>query len=70
MGHKVIVGKAVLQVLHVFRSVLCADNDPSTHSNKDKTLHKLDRASRMYATSATAVKRGHHWSMLKNMNMD
>ena len=62
----------LLQVLQVFRSVLCADYDPSTHS-EDQTLQKMIQCfghSRMYATSVTAVERGHHCSMLMDMNID
>ena len=63
----------MLQVLHVFYSVLCADIDPSTHSDEDQTPQKIIQGfgqSRMYATSVTAVERGHHWSMLMDMNID
>ena len=63
----------LLQVLHVFRSVLCADNDPSTHSDEDQTPKTIIQGfghSQMYATSVTAVERGHHWSMLMDMNID
>ena len=63
----------LLQVLHVFRSVLCADYDPSTHSDEDQTHKTIIQGfghSWMYATSVTAVERGHHWSMLMDMNID
>ena len=63
----------MLQIRHVFRSVLCADNDPSMHSDEDKTPNKIIQGfehSWMYATSVTAVERGHNWSMLMDMNID
>ena len=62
----------MLQVLDVFRSVLCSDdNDPSRPSDEDpkKILHGFGH-SQIYATSVTAVERGHHWSMLMDMNID
>ena len=34
----------LLQVLHEFRSVQCADNGPSTHSDEEQTPQKLYRA--------------------------
>ena len=62
----------MLKVILVFRSILCADNYPSTHSDEDETPNHIQGLghSYMYATSVAAVERGHHWSMLMDMNMD
>ena len=56
----------------MFRSVCCADNDPSTHSDEDQTPNYIQGLghSWMYETSVTAVERGPHWSMIIDMNMD
>ena len=61
----------MLQVLHVFRSPMCADNDPSTHSDEDPTTRTLYRAlDTRRCMQLTAVERGHHWSMLMDINID
>ena len=63
----------MLQVLHVFRSVLCVDSDPSMHWEEDQHPPKIIQGFehwQMYETSVTAVERDHHWSMLMDMNID
>ena len=50
-----------------------SDNDPSMHCDEDQDPKKIIQGfehSRMYATSVTAVERGHNWTMLMDMNID